>query len=137
MNRDFYDKNKLLHSYPIYKIETRGVKIANDTMIPVNEAIHFMIKFQGHVFEMIAYLANMTGDYDFLIGQKSMYELEAGPSFRNLSFQFIMRSLNLYASENVNIKPGQTKTYSLELKDMPPGMPDPKEEYDVIVKLKI
>ena len=73
LNRDFYDRNKFLHSYPIYKIETRGVKIANDTIIPVNEAIHFMIKFQGHVFEMIAYLSNMTADYDFLIGQKSMY----------------------------------------------------------------
>ena len=76
-----------------------------------------MIKFQGHVFEIIASLANMTADYDFLIGQKSMYELEAGANFRNLSFQFIMKSLNLYSSENVNIKPGQTKTYSLELKE--------------------
>ena len=55
-----------------------------------------MIKFQGHVFEMIAYLANMIADYDFLIGQKSMYELEAGSSFRNLSFHFMMRSLDLY-----------------------------------------
>ena len=45
-----------------------------------------------------------------------------------------MRSLNLYSSENV--KPGQTKTYSLELNELPPGMPDPKEEHDVIVKLK-
>ena len=44
--------------------------------------------------------------------------------------------MNLYSSENVNIKPGQTKTYSLELKGLPPGMPDPKEEHDVIVKLK-
>ena len=43
-----------------------------------------MIKFQGHVFERIAYLANMTVDYDFLIGQKSMYELEAGANFRNV-----------------------------------------------------
>ena len=43
LNRDFYDRNKFLHSYPIYKIETRGVRIANDTIIPVNEAIHFMI----------------------------------------------------------------------------------------------
>ena len=33
-------------------------------------------------FEMIAYLANITADYDFLIGQKSMYELEVGASFR-------------------------------------------------------
>ena len=136
LNRDFYERNKFLHSYPIYKIETRGVKIANDAIIPVDEAIHFMIKFQGHVFEIIAYLANMTADYNFLIGQKSMYELEAGANFRNLSFPFIMRSLNLYSSENVNIKPGQTKTYSLELKELPPGMPDPKEEHDVIVKLK-
>ena len=95
-----------------------------------------MIKFHGHVFEIIAYLANMTADYDFLIGQKSMYELEAGANFRNLSFQFIMRSLNLYSSENINIKPGQTKTYSLELKELQPEMPDPKEEHDVIVKLK-
>ena len=129
-------KEMLLLSYPIYRIETRGVRIANDTIIPVDEAIHFMIKFQGYVFEIIAYLANMTADYDFLIGQKSMYELEAGANFRNLSFQFIMRSLNLYSSENVNIKPGQTKTYSLELNELPPGMPDPKEEHDVIVKLK-
>ena len=42
----------------------------------------------------------------------------------------------MYSSENVNIKPGQTKTYSLELNELPPGMPDPKEEHDVIVKLK-
>ena len=136
LNRDFYERNKFLHSYPIYKIETRGVRVANDTIIPVDEAIHFMIKFQEHVFEIIAYLANMTADYDFLIGQKSMYELEAGENVGNLSFQFIMRSLNLYSSENVNIKPGQTKTYSLELKELPPGMPDPKEEHFVIVKLK-
>ena len=137
LNRDFYERNKFVHSYPIYKIETRGVRIENDTIIPVNEAMHFIIKFQGHVFEIIAYLANMTADYDFLIGQKSMYELEAGANFRNLSFQFIMRSLNLYSSENVNIKPGQTKTYSLELKELPPGMPDPKEEHDVIVNLRL
>ena len=31
LNRDFYERNKFLHSYPIYKIETRGVKIANDS----------------------------------------------------------------------------------------------------------
>ena len=38
-----------------------------------------------------------------------MYELEGGADFRNLSFHFLMRSLNLYAGESVKIKPGQTK----------------------------
>ena len=48
----------------------------------------------------------------------------------------MMRSLKLHATENVNIKPGQTKTYSLELKVMLPGMPDPEEVHDVIIKIK-
>ena len=38
-----------------------------------------------------------------------MYELEGGADFRNLSFHFLMRSLNLYAGDTIKIKPGQTK----------------------------
>ena len=38
-----------------------------------------------------------------------MYELEGGADFRNLSFHFLMRSLNLYAGDTVKIKPGQSK----------------------------
>ena len=38
-----------------------------------------------------------------------MYELEGGADFRNLSFHFLMRSLNLYAGDSIKIKPGQTK----------------------------
>ena len=91
-----------------------------------------MIKFQGHTFEIIAYLATMSTDFDFLIGQKSMYELEGGLDFRNPFFHFMMRSFNLHATENVNINPDQTKTYHLEWKDMP----DPEEEHEVIIKIK-
>ena len=36
LNRDFYERNKFLHSYPISKIETRGVRIANDAIFTVN-----------------------------------------------------------------------------------------------------
>ena len=42
-----------------------------------------------------------------------MYELEGGADFRNLSFHFLMRSLNLYAGETVKIKPGQSKMVPL------------------------
>ena len=47
--------------------------------------------------------------HDIYIGQKAMYELEGGADFRNLSFHFLMRSLNLYAGDTVKLKPGQTK----------------------------
>ena len=54
-------------------------------------------------------------DYGLYIGQKAMYELEGGTDFRNLSFHFLMRSLNLYAGDTVKIKPGQTKVVPMSL----------------------
>ena len=62
---------------------------------------------------MICYLLECSKDYGLYIGQKAMYELEGGADFRNLSFHFIMRSLNLYAGESVKIKPGQSKMIPL------------------------
>ena len=78
-------------------------------VLPCNEAIAIMVKFSAHVFHMICYLLECSMNYGLYIGQKAMYELEGGADFRNLSFHFLMRSLNLYAGETVKIKPGQTK----------------------------
>ena len=63
-----------------------GVVVANDGIIKVTETIQFMVKFHGHVFEFIAYLADMSESFDLVIGQKSMYELEASVDFKNLAF---------------------------------------------------
>ena len=83
--------------------------IGNDTVLPCNEAMVIRVKFRGHVFHMICYLLECSKDYGLYIGQKAMYELEGGAEFRNLSFHFLMRSLNLYARETVKIKPRQNK----------------------------
>ena len=109
LNKHFYDAHPFLHTYPRYKIATRGMVIGNDTVLPCNEAIAIMVKFSCHVFHMISYLLECSKDYALYIGQKAMYELERGADFRNLSFHFLVRSLNLYAEETVKIKPGQTK----------------------------
>ena len=108
-SRHFYDKHPFLHTYPRYKIPPRGMVIGNDTVLPCDEAIAIMVKFSGHVFHMICYLMEVSKDYGLYIGQKAMYELEGGADFRNLSFHFLMRSLNLYAGDTIKIKPGQTK----------------------------
>ena len=113
LNKHFYDAHPFLHTYPRYKIATRGMVIGNDTVLPCNEAIAIMVKFSGHVFHMISYLLEWSKDYGLYIGQKAMYELEGGADFRNLSFHFLMRSLNLYAGQTVKIKPGQSKMVPL------------------------
>ena len=62
---------------------------------------------------MICYLLECSKDYGLYIGQKAMYKLEGGADFRNLSFHFLMRSLNLYAGQTVKIQPGQSKMVPL------------------------
>ena len=83
----------------------------------MTEAIQFMVKFHGYIFEFIAYLADMSESFD--LGQKSMYELEASVDFNNLAFSFLKRSLPVYAVDNFNIRPGKTKDIVMELKDIP------------------
>ena len=61
LNKKFYDKHPYLHEMPHYTIQSIGVVVADDGVIKVTEAIQFMIKFHGHVFEFIAYLADMSG----------------------------------------------------------------------------
>ena len=85
----------------------------------MTKAIQFMVKFHGHVFEFIAYLADMSESFDLVIGQKSMYELEASVDFNNLAFSFLKRSLPVYAIANFKIRPGKTKDIVMELKDIP------------------
>ena len=40
---------------PHYPIQSIGVIVADDGVIKVTEAIQFMSRFHGHVFEFIAY----------------------------------------------------------------------------------
>ena len=119
LNKKFYDKHPYLHHFPHYPLQAIGVIVTNDGVIKVTEAIQFMVKFHGHVFEFIAYLANMSESFDLVIGQKSMYELEASVDFNNLAFSFLKRSLPVYAVDNFNIRPGKTKDIVMELKDIP------------------
>ena len=94
LNKKFYNKYPYLHEMPHYPIHSIGVVVADDGVIKVAEAIQF----------------------DFVIGQNSMYELEATVDCNNLAFTFLKRSLPVYAVENFTVKPGKPKILYLNLK---------------------
>ena len=106
----------------------------------MTETVQFMIKFHGHVFEFIAYIADMSDTFCFVIGQKSMHKLEATVDYNNLAFTFLKRSLPVYAMEGFTIKPGKTKDIVLEIKEIPfkaNGYQDfPKDGVATVAKLK-
>ena len=122
LSKEFYDRNPILHGYPRYKINPRGIKTAgkNAKVLPVTECVNLIIKLRGHVFLINAYIVpDMCEEYDFILGQKTMYELEAGPNFGTLNFSFVQRSLPLYTDQNINIEPGQAQTVKLRIKNCP------------------
>ena len=78
-----------------------------------------MIQFGGFVFETIAYLVDMMKDYDFVIGQKFMYELEGGIDFENLQFHFNMKTLELQSKSDLMVAPGESNELSMKLQNCP------------------
>ena len=133
LNKKFYNNSPFLQKYPIYKIKPRYMKVANSNLLAVKECIHMLIEFGGFVFETIAYLVDMLADYDFVVGQKFMYELEGGIDFGNLNFHFCMKTVNLYSDNQVQVLPGQKKIISLKLGKCPADM---KECEQAIIRLK-
>ena len=120
LNKRFYEKHKELKKYPKFKIKPRMIVCANDEKMIINECICLIITFEGHVFEIIAYIVDATANYDFFIGNKTMYELEGGPNFGTLSFNFMMRSIPIVAVEDVTLKPGERFNLVARLTKIPP-----------------
>ena len=69
---------------------------------------------------MMVFIMDLVAGYNFVIGQKTMYELEGGPHFGNLAFHFLMRSIPLKSTDDVCIKPNQSKTHILQMLSLPP-----------------
>ena len=132
LNKKFYDKHDELKKYPKFEIKPRMIVCANDEKMIIDECICLIITFEGHVFEIIAYIVNATANYDFFIGNKTMYELEGGPNFGTLSFNFMIRSIPVVASEDVTLKPGEKSLLTAKLLKIPPDF----KPGDIICKLR-
>ena len=76
-----YNKKIFLHQYPKFEIKARKIKVADGRVIIINECVNIVISFASHIFEMVVYLLHMDDNFDFVIGQKVMYQLERGPNF--------------------------------------------------------
>ena len=96
------------------------MKVADGRIIVIKECMLMVIVFEQHVFEMMVFIMDLVAGYDFVIGQKTMYELEGGPHFGNLAFHFLMRSIPLKSTDDICIKPNESKTYMLQMLSLPP-----------------
>ena len=120
LHKRFYERTPFMHTYPKYKITPRSIKIADNNLINVTECIKFPVSFAGHHFEFIAFLVDIIDDFDFVIGSKSMFELEADMKYSNLTFEFAKRSIKLIPTRSYTCPPHQCKSIKMKLIDCPP-----------------
>ena len=86
----------------------------------MTECVKFPVSFAGHHFEFIAFLVDIIDDFDFVIGSKSMFELEADMKYSNLTFEFAKRSIKLIPTRSYTCPPHQCKSIKMKLIDCPP-----------------
>ena len=133
MSRRFFNSHPYLHKYPRYKIKPRYLKVANEQLIEVNECLHMMLDLGGCIFETIVYLTIVPAPFDFIIGQKFMYETEAAIDFGKTKFFFKKRSVDLINESVVDIGPNEQRGLTLRLKECPVGFSD---ALSAIIKLR-
>ena len=133
MSRRFFNSHTYLHKYPRYKIKPRYLRVANEQLIEVNECLHMMLDLGGCIFETIVYLSIVPAPFDFIIGQKFMYETEAAIDFGKTKFFFKKRSVDLINESVVDIGPNEQKGLTLRLKECPVGFND---ALSAIIKLR-
>ena len=138
LNRDFYYKTPSLHDCPKYRLAKPAlIRTPDRTYMVVQECIDLLIKIQGHVFKINAYiLPHMDTSYDMILGQKPMYELEAGPDFGTLTFTFMKRSLGLLTTKAIVIPPRKWSKVSLEIKGCPKEFRNGKAVCNMITNYK-
>ena len=80
-------------------------------MIAKEATKFFIFFFEGHTFEIIAYLLPFSTSLDFIFGLKTMTEIEG----KKLEFQFKKRSTGITPSKDIHLPVGKTTTFDCEM----------------------
>ena len=118
LNKKFYDVHPILHHYPKYPINVQPIQVANDQLMPVKEAINFLISFGGHTFEIITYLLPFSTAF-FIYGLKTMTEIEGKSNYSKLEFKFKKRSNGITPLKDIHLPVGQTTAIDCEMVKKP------------------
>lgn len=117
----FYKWSKILHSYPKYSIPKINIKIADDLIMTLTEAVKIVVNVRGHDFEIIAYLLDLGGSLDLMFGVKSVTEVKGKVDFSNQEFTFTQISIPIKPTKEIWVPPKRSLNYIAKLDKCPKG----------------
>ncbi len=81
--------------------------------MPIKEAITFQVNIQEHVFEMTGLVVPSLGPLDIVCRTKCLKEIYASLDFSTNTLKFNCKSILLKVSQDVTLKPHQSKEIEL------------------------
>ena len=120
LGMEYYKKNEALHEFPVYKIKPRKIMLGDAAVVKVNKIIVMNLMIGGHLFEFVACLMeNFTEACDFIIGIKSLFEIEGNINMPHLKLNFKVRTAPIYATKTLRIIPNKEDFMLGHVSDLP------------------
>ena len=117
INLHFIDKYHIYESLLLYDIKPTELFTANDSKIMVNHMAKIVLQVDGHMIEMVCYVAPISTDYDIVLGYYSNIEIMSVLSWVHGTLNFAMCTEVLYLDHPVTVKPNSKVKIELNVKN--------------------
>ena len=108
MSKSYYIHCKSLHSLPIFAWKTQRIQVGNGQYFSVLFIIPVIIDVHGHRFEIYTLVSEIHENVDLVLGIM-FFELEGVINSRDYCFKFLNRSLPIFSTDHVILKPKEQK----------------------------
>ena len=132
LNKKFYDEHPILHHYLKYPINVQPIQVANAQLMVVKEAIQFFDFFWRSYISDYSLFVTILNNFDFILGLKTMTEIEEKSNYSMLEFKFKKRSIGITPSKDIHLPVGKTNAIDCEMVRKPSDLSDGP----VVVKMK-
>ena len=109
MSKSFYLHWKSLHNLPKFAATMQRIQVGNGQCTGVLFIIPVIIEVHGNRFEIYTLVSEIHEIVDLALGIKNVFELECVINSRDCRFEFLNRSVPIYAEKELILKPDEQK----------------------------
>ena len=114
MSKSYYLCCKALHSLPKFALKTQRIQVGSGQYVSVLFIIPVIIEIACHRFEIYILISEIHDNVDLVLGIKNIFELEGVFNLQDCCFSFLNRSLPIFPTEKIVLKPGEQRIVKVE-----------------------
>ena len=114
MSKNFYMRNRQLHSLPEFTSPCKAIMVGSGQCIPVLFVVTVIVTIGTHTFEIFTTVCDIHDGMDLVFGMQNMIETEGEMSARDRYYRFINKSIGIYPMGKHIDQPGEESLIRVE-----------------------